>query len=223
MLCATGVLSAPTWASEAESIPVALSHIDDLASLPLTAETLGLNELSDEPAPAAAADSIEAAVMALPHDTAPVLLPPEPGADAPEGRDGRSLAQLVSDFSASQTSSEEAECLARAVFFESNGEPLTGQLAVAEVIINRANSGRFRSTICGVVRQPGQFSFVRGGYIPRPPASAGWRRAVAIAEIAMRDLADSAASRALFFHARYVRPRWRLTRVATVGNHIFYR
>ena len=46
---------------------------------------------------------------------------------------------------------------------------------------------------------------------------------VAIARIAMADLADGGAPRALFFHARHVRPGWRLTRVATVGNHIFYR
>jgi spore germination cell wall hydrolase CwlJ-like protein len=93
------------------------------------------------------------------------------------------------------------------------------------VIINRSTSGRFPSSICGVVRQPSQFSFVRGGRIPTPPqSSAGWRTAVAIAHIALDDLADSGASRAMFFHARRVSPGWRnLTRVATVGNHVFYR
>ena len=75
-----------------------------------------------------------------------------------------------------------------------------------------------------MVRQPYQFSFVRRGYIPQPPsASRDWRIAVAIAEVAMQDLADGAAPRALFFHARRVNPGWRRTRVATVGNHVFYR
>ena len=136
----------------------------------------------------------------------------------------RSLAELVGDYSGTETPDEETECLARAVYWESKGEPLHGQLTVAEVIINRSESGRFASTICGVVRQRGQFSFVRGGHIPQPPqASRDWRTAVAIAQIASQDLADGAAPRALFFHARHARPGWRLTRVATVGNHVFYR
>lgn len=136
----------------------------------------------------------------------------------------RSLAELVNDYETSETPDEETDCLARAVYWESKGEPLNGQLAVANVIINRARSGRFASTICGVVRQRSQFSFVRGGYIPAAPqASRSWRTAVAIALIATRNLAGDAAPQALFFHARSVRPGWRLTRVASVGNHIFYR
>jgi spore germination cell wall hydrolase CwlJ-like protein len=149
---------------------------------------------------------------------------PQPGEEAEPVRDGRTLAELVRDYSDTTTEDEETECLARAVYYESKGEPLQGQLTVAEVILNRAESGRFPSTICGVIRQRGQFSFVRGGHIPTPPAnSRDWRVAVAIAEIAMADLADGAAPRALFFHARHVSPAWRRARVATVGNHVFYR
>ena len=138
---------------------------------------------------------------------------------------GLSLQELVSEFSSAEVEDEEQRCLAGAVYFESKGEPLEGQLAVAEVIINRAESGRFAETLCGVVKQRGQFSFVRGGRIPAIPASsAHWRKAVAIAEIAQRELAESKVSDALFFHARRVSPGWkRLKRVATVGNHIFYR
>jgi len=149
---------------------------------------------------------------------------PTTGDDEADARPSRSLADLVVDYAASDTPDEEAECLARAVYWESKGEPLAGQLAVANVIINRAQSGRFASTICGVVRQRSQFSFVRGGYIPAAPqGSAQWHTAVAIASIAMRDLGGDAAPQALFFHARSVHPGWRLTRVASVGNHIFYR
>ena len=117
------------------------------------------------------------------------------------------------------------ECLAGAVYFELKGEPLQGQLSVAEVILNRTRSGRFPSSICGVVKQRSQFSFVRGGrFPPIARSSAAWRKAVGIARVAMQDLADGPAPRALFFHATYVSPGWRgLTRVATVGNHIFYR
>jgi N-acetylmuramoyl-L-alanine amidase len=136
----------------------------------------------------------------------------------------RPLADLVAEHARADTSDEEFECLARAVYFESRGEPLEGQLAVAEVILNRVRSGRFRSTICDVVRQPSQFSFVRRGVIPEAPReSAAWHRSVAIAHIALNDLADATGDESLFFHATYVNPRWGRPRIARIGNHIFYR
>jgi spore germination cell wall hydrolase CwlJ-like protein len=146
--------------------------------------------------------------------------PDKPAQDKP-----RTLREMVNAYASSDTLDNEHECLARAVYFESKGEPLDGQLAVAEVVINRARSGRFPSTLCGVVKQHRQFSFVRGGRIPEAPrAGKAWRTAVAVANVARQDLADSAGSSAMFFHARYVSPRWPgLKRIAAVGNHIFYR
>jgi spore germination cell wall hydrolase CwlJ-like protein len=65
---------------------------------------------------------------------------------------------------------------------------------------------------------------VRGGdFPPIARSSQDWREAVGISEVAMRDLKDSGVSDALFFHARYVSPGWRLHRVGTIGNHVFYR
>ena len=220
-LCAAGGLAAPSIAQQSGAGPTA-SYVDHAGST-LTVETLGLNDLSDLPRPALA-DAFDAPTPVATHALDPAL--PEVDSDAEEetdSRNGRSLAQLVDDYAGTETADEESECLARAVYWESKGEPLAGQLTVAEVIINRSQSRRFPSTICGVVRQPSQFSFVRGGNIPRPPVNAQWRTAVAIARIALADLADGGAPRALFFHARYVRPGWHLTRIATVGNHIFYR
>jgi len=220
-LCAAA-FTAPSLAFEAQGGP-AVSYLEH-GAVAVQAAEFGLNAV-DQPAagelPAGAAGPVAV------HAMAPAL--PAPVAAAPlaaeeEERDGRSLAELVADFAASEAPDEETDCLARAVYYESKGEPLTGQLTVAEVVINRAESGRFPSTICGVVRQPGQFSFVRRGHIPTPPqASRDWRTAVAIASIAVRDLADGGAPRALFFHARHVRPGWRRARVATIGNHVFYR
>ncbi len=136
----------------------------------------------------------------------------------------RSLAALVAEYSGTRTVDAQHECLAGAVYFEAKGEPLHGQLSVAEVILNRARSGRFPTSACGVVKQRGQFSFIRGGRFPAiARTSLAWKRAVAIAHIAVQDLADGPAPRALFFHAKRVSPRWKLTRVAAVGNHIFYR
>jgi len=117
----------------------------------------------------------------------------------------------------------ETNCLAVGVYYESKGEPLAGQLAVAEVILNRASSGRFPRSVCGVITQRGQFSFVRGGQLPTPPENAQWRKAVAVAQVAQKDLWDSPVENALYFHARYVSPGWKRPRVGTVGNHVFYR
>jgi N-acetylmuramoyl-L-alanine amidase len=172
--------------------------------------------------PAFAQTSLTAASLGIENLPDPSVVAPPPAAEIEVV--GRPLAELVAVHAAPATSDAESECLARAVYFESRGEPLSGQLAVAEVIINRARSGRFAPTLCGVVRQPAQFSFVRRGYIPQPPtASRDWHTAVAIARIASDRLASGAAPQALFFHARRINPGWRLTRVATVGNHVFYR
>ena len=135
------------------------------------------------------------------------------------------LSSLVAQLRGSDPGSRELECLAVGIYFESKSEPLTGQLAVGEVIANRANSnGRFPSTYCGVLFQRGQFSFIRSKSLPSVPrASKQWHTAVAIAKIVDQDLKDSAVGKALFFHAKHVSPRWRLKRVASVGNHIFYR
>jgi hypothetical protein len=134
------------------------------------------------------------------------------------------LATLVAQFRGSDAGSRELECLAAGVYFEAKSEPLAGQLAVGQVIANRANSGRFPSSYCGVLFQRSQFSFVRGRSYPAVPrASRQWQTAVAIAKIVDQELKDSVVPNALFFHAKRVQPRWRLTRVGSVGNHVFYR
>jgi N-acetylmuramoyl-L-alanine amidase len=148
-----------------------------------------------------------------------------PETDSEAGNDRPSdLAALVSLNSADVASDGEEKCLASAIFYEARSEPFEGQLAVAQVILNRVKSGRFATSICGVVLQPGQFSFVRSGSIPAVAKnSRDWREAVAIARIAQARLHNSSASNALFFHASHVNPKWRLSRVASIGNHIFYR
>ncbi|GAB5487599.1 MAG: cell wall hydrolase [Parasphingorhabdus sp.] len=136
----------------------------------------------------------------------------------------KSLQALVRQQSTSGTLSAEMHCLAGAVYFESKGESLQGQLAVARVVLARAKSTRFPNSICGVVYQRKQFSFVRGGKMPRiNKRHQYWRNAVAISKIAKNDAWKSPVEGALFFHARYVSPGWRLTRMATIDNHIFYR
>jgi hypothetical protein len=135
-----------------------------------------------------------------------------------------SLTDLVRTQAVDDSLSNEERCLASAVYFEAKGESLAGQLAVARVVLARANSGRFPRTLCGVVLQKGQFSFVRGASLPSIQTdSMHWRNAVAISNIALDNSWKSPMEGALFFHARHVSPGWRLTRIGSVDNHIFYR
>ncbi|HEY0325672.1 MAG TPA: cell wall hydrolase [Allosphingosinicella sp.] len=140
---------------------------------------------------------------------------------------GRPLDEQVSAYERVETDNQEQDCLASAVYFEARGESLEGQLAVAEVVMNRAASGRYPSTLCGVVEQPWQFSFVNATRsIPNANRdSAAWRRAVAIARIAQDGVTDQLSGDCLWYHADYVSPSWgrRLNRVTKIGLHIFYR
>ena len=149
-------------------------------------------------------------------DETPVQTPVKPTGD---------LASMVAQLRSSTPGSRELECLAVGIYFESKSEPLAGQLAVGDVIANRANSrGRFPSSYCGVLFQRGQFSFVRGKSWPSINRSGRqWQNAVAVAKIVDGDLKNSSAQNALFFHAKRVSPGWRLKRVASIGNHVFYR
>lgn len=134
------------------------------------------------------------------------------------------LAAKVAALRSSDPGSRELECLAVGIYYESKSEPLAGQLAVGHVIASRAKSGRFASTYCGVLFQRSQFSFVRGKSYPAPArASRQWHNAVAVAKIVDQKLHSSSVPGALFFHAKRVSPRWRLSRIGSVGNHVFYR
>ena len=157
----------------------------------------------------------EEVVQPLPAPEAPAVL-----------TEAGSLSELIGMMDTSAPMTEELRCLAGAVYFEARGEPLAGQLAVAQVIINRAEDSRFPQSYCGVVAQPGQFSFMRGSRMPAiRTGSAAWERAVAVAQIAHQGLWESQAGDAVFFHARYVNPGWSRTktRLAQIDTHIFYR
>jgi spore germination cell wall hydrolase CwlJ-like protein len=155
----------------------------------------------------------ESAGQAAPQDV-------QPDADAPVS----SLAALVDAQPRPAELSSELRCLAGAIYFEAKSESLPGQLAVGRVVVNRAKSGRFPASYCGVVYQPSQFSFVHGHGMPAINTnSQDWRDAVAIAQIADANSWRSPTEGALFFHAARVSPGWHLTRVARVDNHVFYR
>lgn len=159
----------------------------------------------------------------------------QPDTDTPEAADedtvqaaidrSEDLAAMVADLRGPEAGSHELDCLATGIYFEAKSEPLAGQLAVGQVIANRADSGgRFPSTYCGVLFQRGQFSFVHGSSLPHVAHSnRQWQTAVAVAKIVDQHLKDSPVGNALFFHARYVSPGWHLKKVASIGNHVFFR
>lgn len=194
-----GAVSAPSLAETVDSAVSVMSNEQ------ISIEVPAIAPLSVETGEVETGDTAETAPAPLPKAT--------------------SLAQLVAQQDVSSDLEREAECLAASVYFESKGEPLEGQLAVAEVVINRAEAGgRFPSSLCKVVLQRGQFHFVRGGgFPPIARSSRAWREAVAIAKIAMDEAWESRASNAMYFHARRVSPGWNRVRVAQLGNHVFYR
>ena len=157
-------------------------------------------------------------------DTAePVITDPAPAIDPAPGR-ALTLASLVASQPQSADLPRELNCLAGAIYFEAKSESLSGQLAVGRVIVARSKSGRFPNSYCGVVFQPSQFSFVRGGGMPGiARGSQQWRNAVAIAQIAHAGAWRSQVEGALYFHAARVSPAWRLARVGRIENHVFYR
>jgi len=123
-------------------------------------------------------------------------------------------------------------CLATAIYFEARGEPIQGQLAVAQVVMNRVRSSLYPDTICGVVyqgqhRRTGcQFSFTCDGRADVARDKERWRIANELAlKVTQGETFLGDIGHATHYHANYVSPRWRreLNRIKKVGAHIFYK
>ncbi len=131
---------------------------------------------------------------------------------------------------ASAEGDEEWRCLTEALYHEARGEPLEGQIAVAEVILNRRDSGRYPETVCGVVRQGTgekwmcQFSYFCDGLSDEPRDHEAWEAMGRIARVmldgAPRELTDGAQ----FYHTKAVDPYWsdEFYQTAEIGAHLFY-
>ncbi|MEM7191277.1 MAG: cell wall hydrolase [Pseudomonadota bacterium] len=125
----------------------------------------------------------------------------------------------------------ERRCLATAIYFEARGEPLKGQIAVSQVILNRVRSPKFPQTICGVVyqgqyRKGCQFSFTCDGRSDNPRDKGQWAHSQDLARSFMEgEHWLSEVGYSTFYHANYVRPRWAssMNRIDKIGRHIFYK
>jgi hypothetical protein len=220
-LVASAGMPSALQAEEARSAPAVQFGGHDNAAV--SESDLGLNDIDAAPAAAAApaekpgffGQLFNHALAAIAGDT-----PEQTGQARP-----MTLPELVLAYQGTEAGDGQQECLANAVYFEARSEPVEGQLAVAEVVLNRTVSGRYPTDICSVVTQPAQFSFIVNGRFPKADReSAAWRKAVAVAQIAQHRLVDQIPSNVLWYHATYVTPSWgkRLNKQGQIGLHIFY-
>lgn len=135
---------------------------------------------------------------------------------------------------AEQHFNQEVQCLAENIYYESGNQTFEGKLAIAQVTINRVNSGKFPSTICGVVKQKNeingrticQFSWVCNQVYNLVRNKYQWEESVIVAN---KSLTTEVAhdilykEKAMYFHANYVNPGWNLPRITQIGSHIFYK
>ena len=115
------------------------------------------------------------------------------------------------------------ECLARNVYHEARGEPLKGQIAVAQVTVNRVESGEFQSSVCKAVYASKQFSWTNDKPKKVKDIKA-WEASVAIATAVLTKSIHLPDFKALYFHTKQVKPKWNRDKriLAVIGNHIFY-
>lgn len=130
---------------------------------------------------------------------------------------------------------QELTCLARNIYWEAAKEPFEGKVGVAQVTLNRVQSGQFANTVCGVVYEKNyvykkvicQFSWVcepkHIGKTPAPMDPALYEESYKVAKkVLLEGFRLPALKNAIYYHATYVRPGWRHTRIAQIGQHIFY-
>lgn len=129
---------------------------------------------------------------------------------------------------------KELQCLAENIYYEAGSESFEGKAAVAQVTINRANSGKFKSTICGVVKQKDiinglticQFSWFCEPIKTALKNSYRWEESVIVAKKALTEpkIHDMIyRTDAMYYHNTSVNPNWGLHKVTKIGNHIFYK
>lgn len=124
-------------------------------------------------------------------------------------------------------------CLSKNIYYEAGGEPFEGKVAVAQVTLNRVNSGKFPNDICKTIYQKNmvyekvicQFSWACDRDTgARPPNNASYKESVEVAKkVLLEDFRLPALKDALYFHGDYINPGWKREKVAKIGRHIFYK
>ena len=127
---------------------------------------------------------------------------------------------------------KELDCLTRNIYWEAASEPFEGKVGVAQVTLNRMESGKFPNSVCGVVYQKNvfyekvvcQFSwFCETNHKIRPIHKPLWKESEEVAKkVLLEGFRLPSLENALFYHADYVSPGWKLPRIEKIGRHIFY-
>lgn len=150
----------------------------------------------------------------------------------PAGRRMDAAAEAVAlALAATPEGDAEWRCLAEALYFEARGEPLRGQIAVAEVVLNRRDSGRYPDTVCGVVNQGTgerdrcQFSYTCDGQSEAIADEEAWARVGRVARAMLDGAPRGLTDGAMYYHADYTDPYWAdiFAQTAQIGDHVFYR
>jgi len=124
------------------------------------------------------------------------------------------------------------ECLTRNIYWEAASEPFEGKVAVAQVTLNRMQSGKFPDSVCGVVHQKNvfyekvvcQFSwYCEGNHKMKRVHKPLWRESEEVAKkVLLEGFRLPSLKNALYYHADYVNPGWQLPKIEQIGRHIFY-
>jgi spore germination cell wall hydrolase CwlJ-like protein len=125
------------------------------------------------------------------------------------------------------------ECLTRNIYWEAASEPFEGKVAVAQVTLNRMQSGKFADSVCGVVHQKNvfyekvvcQFSwYCEGNHKVKAIHKPMWRESEEVAKkVLLEGFRLPGLTDALYYHATYISPGWKREKIQTIGQHIFYK
>jgi spore germination cell wall hydrolase CwlJ-like protein len=135
-------------------------------------------------------------------------------------------------FVSAEDRTRQLECLANNIYWEAASEPFEGKVAVAQVTMNRVESGRFADSVCGVVYQKNviyekvvcQFSwYCEGAHRVKPVHPPLWKESQEVAKkVLLEGFRLPSLKDALYYHATYVNPSWGKPVLQKIGQHIFY-
>ena len=141
------------------------------------------------------------------------------------------IIEIVFSLILSSTPVAESECLAQNIYYESRNQSPIGQMAVAEVTMNRVNSHKFPNNVCDVVYQPGAFSWTYYEDIttippifPNTIEKDAWQKALVISKIYIAGMESDLTKNALYYHKTTISPYWSnyFSETVTIGDHVFY-
>jgi spore germination cell wall hydrolase CwlJ-like protein len=140
--------------------------------------------------------------------------------------------EIDPDYMTATEVEKSLDCLAMNVYREAGHEPFEGKVAVAQVTLNRVNSNKFPRDVCAVVYQKSRFTervicqfswYCDSKHRNRPVDDEAYEESYRVAKMVfLEDFRLESIRNALYYHADYVDPNWKLKRIAKIGTHIFY-